>query len=108
MLGGIVHVHMYGGMVPPYQTIPYHAYCMYVPYQFFLHEAVSQVVPRAAALLSFCRTARHSRRSIKRKHRFAHTNAKSIMSGRGKGGKGLGKGGAKRHRKVLRDNIQGM
>ncbi|KAJ4895439.1 Histone H4 [Raphanus sativus] len=30
------------------------------------------------------------------------------MSGRGKGGKGLGKGGAKRHRKVLRDNIQGI
>nr|3A6N_B Chain B, Histone H4 [Homo sapiens]3A6N_F Chain F, Histone H4 [Homo sapiens]3AFA_B Chain B, Histone H4 [Homo sapiens]3AFA_F Chain F, Histone H4 [Homo sapiens]3AN2_B Chain B, Histone H4 [Homo sapiens]3AN2_F Chain F, Histone H4 [Homo sapiens]3AV1_B Chain B, Histone H4 [Homo sapiens]3AV1_F Chain F, Histone H4 [Homo sapiens]3AV2_B Chain B, Histone H4 [Homo sapiens]3AV2_F Chain F, Histone H4 [Homo sapiens]3AYW_B Chain B, Histone H4 [Homo sapiens]3AYW_F Chain F, Histone H4 [Homo sapiens]3AZ len=32
----------------------------------------------------------------------------SHMSGRGKGGKGLGKGGAKRHRKVLRDNIQGI
>ena len=32
------------------------------------------------------------------------------MSGRGKGGKGLGKGGSKRHRKVLRlrDNIQGI
>ena len=30
------------------------------------------------------------------------------MSGRGKGGKGLGKGGAKRHRKALRDNIQGV
>ncbi|VDK22946.1 unnamed protein product [Taenia asiatica] len=30
------------------------------------------------------------------------------MSGLGKGGKGLGKGGAKRHRKVLRDNIQGI
>ena len=30
------------------------------------------------------------------------------MGGRGKGGKGLGKGGAKRHRKVLRDNIQGI
>ncbi|KAI3681370.1 hypothetical protein L6452_36164 [Arctium lappa] len=30
------------------------------------------------------------------------------MFGRGKGGKGLGKGGAKRHRKVLRDNIQGI
>ena len=30
------------------------------------------------------------------------------MSGRGKGGKGLGKGGAKRHRKVLRDQIQGI
>lgn len=31
-----------------------------------------------------------------------------VMTGRGKGGKGLGKGGAKRHRKVLRDNIQGI
>ena len=30
------------------------------------------------------------------------------MSGRGKGGKGLGKGGAKRHRKVLRYNIKGI
>jgi len=28
--------------------------------------------------------------------------------GRGKGIKGLGKGGAKRHRKILRDNIQGI
>ncbi|CDS06128.1 Putative Histone H4 [Lichtheimia ramosa] len=31
-----------------------------------------------------------------------------ILTGRGKGGKGLGKGGAKRHRKILRDNIQGI
>jgi histone H4 len=31
-----------------------------------------------------------------------------LPPGRGKGGKGLGKGGAKRHRKVLRDNIQGI
>lgn len=30
------------------------------------------------------------------------------MSGRGVGGRGLGMGGAKRHRKVLRDNIQGI
>ena len=30
------------------------------------------------------------------------------MSGRGKGGKGLGKGGAKRHRNVLLVNIQGI
>lgn len=32
------------------------------------------------------------------------------MTGRGKGGKGLGlgKGGSKRHRKILRDNIQGI
>jgi histone H4 len=30
------------------------------------------------------------------------------MSVRGKGGEGLGQGGAKRHRKVLRDNIHGI
>lgn len=30
------------------------------------------------------------------------------MAGKGKGGKGLGKGGAKRHRKLLRENIQGV
>ena len=30
------------------------------------------------------------------------------MSGRGKGGKCLEEGGAKRHRKILRDNIQGI
>ncbi|XP_051739637.1 uncharacterized protein LOC127506842 isoform X3 [Ctenopharyngodon idella] len=41
---------------------------------------------------------------------FEDTNLAIVlnMSGRGKGGKGLGKGGAKRHRKVLRDNIQGI
>jgi len=32
----------------------------------------------------------------------------TFTGGRGKGGKGLGKGGAKRHRKILRDNIQGI
>lgn len=30
------------------------------------------------------------------------------MSGRGKGGKSLGKGGSKRHRRVFRDSIQGI
>lgn len=34
-------------------------------------------------------------------------NVLTYISG-GKGGKGLGKGGAKRHRKILRDNIQGI
>jgi len=52
------------------------------------------------------------KKKIKRIHSFQKLNQKtkqySIMSGRGKGGKGLGKGGAKRHRKVLRDNIQGI
>lgn len=30
------------------------------------------------------------------------------MAGRGKGGKGAGKGGAKRHRKVSRNNLEGI
>merc|ERR1712219_16618 len=30
------------------------------------------------------------------------------MTGRGKGGKGLGKGGAKRHKRMLRDNINSI
>ena len=39
---------------------------------------------------------------------FSLLNVHRKMTGRGKGGKGLGKGGAKRHRKILRDNIQGI
>nr|XP_055178576.1 histone H4-like [Nyctereutes procyonoides] len=39
---------------------------------------------------------------------FPQGSAGVVLPGRGKGGKGLGKGGAKRHRKVLRDNIQGI
>ena len=31
-----------------------------------------------------------------------------MVVGRGKGGKGLGKGGAKRHKRMLRDNINGI
>ena len=39
----------------------------------------------------------------------SNSNYKEKMSiGRGKGGKGLGKGGAKRFRKVLKDSIQGI
>ena len=36
------------------------------------------------------------------------SGAAPAPAGRGKGGKGLGKGGAKRHRKVLRNNIEGI
>ncbi|GJJ13217.1 hypothetical protein Clacol_007468 [Clathrus columnatus] len=42
------------------------------------------------------------------RHFYLSSFATFTMSGRGKGGKGLGKGGAKRHRKILRDNIQGI
>jgi hypothetical protein len=37
-----------------------------------------------------------------------HFLTRTCVAGRGKGGKGLGKTGAKRHRKILRDNIQGI
>ncbi|MBA0627938.1 hypothetical protein Godav_022733 [Gossypium davidsonii] len=47
-------------------------------------------------------------RPIKRTIQREKKKEGTIMSGRGKGGKGLGKGGAKRHRKVPRDNIQGI
>ncbi|CAH3136346.1 unnamed protein product, partial [Pocillopora meandrina] len=46
-----------------------------------------------------------------KRNSFSHNSVTRVtisMSGRGKGGKGLGKGGAKRHRKILRDNIQGI
>ncbi|PON32714.1 Histone H, partial [Parasponia andersonii] len=46
--------------------------------------------------------------SLSNFHPISIFRPSSAMSGRGKGGKGLGKGGAKRHRKVLRDNIQGI
>merc|ERR1712034_17165 len=35
-------------------------------------------------------------------------NKLTMVYGRGKGGKGLGKGGAKRHKRMLRDNINGI
>lgn len=40
------------------------------------------------------------------KARFVDSSLTRLAGG--KGGKGLGKGGAKRHRKILRDNIQGI
>nr|XP_029724610.1 uncharacterized protein LOC109420140 [Aedes albopictus] len=46
--------------------------------------------------------------ALKRQGRTLYGFGGAAMTGRGKGGKGLGKGGAKRHRKVLRDNIQGI
>ena len=63
--------------------------------------------------LALCGIALGPQRSYKTRPRVHSENtyfrsSRSIMSGRGKGGKGLGKGGAKRHRKVLRDNIQGI
>ena len=61
------------------------------------------------SLISHSSTALRSARSLAHRPPLTHPPPHSrIQSGRGKGGKGLGKGGAKRHRKVLRDNIQGI
>ena len=60
---------------------------------------------RGAWLARLRQTYKNHRRSATLQF---HQQTQSKMSGRGKGGKGLGKGGAKRHRKVLRDNIQGI
>ncbi|KAJ4804553.1 Histone H4 [Rhynchospora pubera] len=54
------------------------------------------------------RSAPHNFKAVERKQKKTESKKSKAMSGRGKGGKGLGKGGAKRHRKVLRDNIQGI
>ncbi|KAD2392766.1 hypothetical protein E3N88_39743 [Mikania micrantha] len=51
---------------------------------------------------------RYSTKSFRSMWCRGNNSSNIRMSGRGKGGKGLGKGGAKRHRKVLRDNIQGI
>ena len=62
-----------------------------------------------ACLPSKVRSLPISTRVMKRKTVKVSSTAQQVkMSGRGKGGKGLGKGGAKRHRKILRDNIQGI
>jgi histone H4 len=60
---------------------------------------------------NFIFTKQHTMKKQKKNRnsqQVTKTNQSTTMSGRGKGGKGLGKGGAKRHRKVLRDNIQGI
>ena len=62
-------------------------------------RAASKARPTQGDTIRFCL----STESLTNKHNYSNK-----MSGRGKGGKGLGKGGAKRHRKVLRDNIQGI
>ncbi|KAL8928759.1 MAG: hypothetical protein Q9208_001537 [Pyrenodesmia sp. 3 TL-2023] len=61
----------------------------------------SNVPPPSEEFKSPCRTATTSSLHA---HNLANTHP---LTG-GKGGKGLGKGGAKRHRKILRDNIQGI
>ena len=63
------------------------------------------------ASVSCCQAAigprRDSHGAVLQPQKLGFTS-REAMSGRGKSSKGLGKGGAKRHHKVLRDNIQGI
>ncbi|XP_065073997.1 histone H4-like [Ochlerotatus camptorhynchus] len=61
--------------------------------------------PGTVALCEIRRYQKSTELLIRKVPLLVSSNKKT---GRGKGGKGLGKGGAKRHRKVLRDNIQGI
>ncbi|XP_063669332.1 uncharacterized protein LOC134810327 [Pan troglodytes] len=69
-----------------------------------MKQRLEKKIPRQLMLFS----VRSAKFVFKELFQFIASTAIGIMSGRGKGGKGLGKGGAKRHRKVLRDNIQGI
>ncbi|KAF4678150.1 Core component of nucleosome [Perkinsus olseni] len=64
--------------------------------------------PAASKTKKATATKKASTRKAAAKKPSAKKPAAKRTSKKGKGGKGLGKGGAKRHRKVLRDNIQGI
>ena len=74
---------------------------------YFLRKSVFQR-RRGSPNLSATENNYHAIKRFSSSSHHPPLQKQSIMSGRGKGGKGLGKGGAKRHRKVLRDNIQGI
>ncbi|MBA0603641.1 hypothetical protein Gorai_003779, partial [Gossypium raimondii] len=73
-----------------------------------LRPSKSFYINNPAIPLTFTKQPSFSLFTLKKLIFPEHKKLSSKMSGRGKGGKGLGKGGAKRHRKVLRDNIQGI
>ncbi|KAL1818924.1 hypothetical protein ACET3Z_013793 [Daucus carota] len=72
-------------------------------------ECIGQLITalKKNGVISFASIAPYDDDEVQ-SHYLALWESYATMSGRGKGGKGLGKGGAKRHRKVLRDNIQGI
>jgi histone H4 len=73
-------------------------------FSFFPHCQIANFFVFCFFLISFLRLKKRETHLFLRKKK----QKTQAMSGKGKGGKGLGKGGAKRHRKVLRDNIQGI
>jgi histone H3/H4 len=80
-----------------------------VNYSTSFHVTISGLFSTRRFPIAFSRSQKQTAITVHRSTKqTTTTTTKAIMSGRGKGGKGLGKGGAKRHRKVLRDNIQGI
>nr|XP_043880225.1 histone H3-like [Solea senegalensis] len=73
-----------------------------------IHAKRVTIMPKDIQLARRIRGERHHKYVVNTNTTTDQTHSSINMSGRGKGGKGLGKGGAKRHRKVLRDNIQGI
>jgi histone H4 len=71
-------------------------------------QNIMQRLPWRAETYSKISLFQRERERLSRGERRSSQPGNKIMAGRGKGGLGLGKGGAKRHRKVLRDNIQGI
>ncbi|XP_050090956.1 uncharacterized protein LOC126574672 [Anopheles aquasalis] len=77
----------------------------------FVNDIFERIAAEASRLAHYNKRSTITSREIQTAVRLllpAKQRSSSRMTGRGKGGKGLGKGGAKRHRKVLRDNIQGI
>ncbi|XP_046869397.1 uncharacterized protein LOC124462048 [Drosophila willistoni] len=71
----------------------------------FVNDIFERIAAEASRLAHYNKRSTITSREIQTAVRLL---LRIKMTGRGKGGKGLGKGGAKRHRKVLRDNIQGI
>ena len=101
-----VHLAVY---LPPLVVDVYHLRALtlasFIIRSFLFSDALVLRCVRAAR---FSFTLEQHKQLFQRILLQTHTTQTNKMSGRGKGGKGLGKGGAKRHRKVLRDNIQGI
>lgn len=96
-----------------------HAYLTFIVGGTVARRAIRSIHPNHVTHAAFCHPGPHRGNNTRRNlfglsfaclsfYSEQYSLTITIMSGRGKGGKGLGKGGAKRHRKVLRDNIQGI
>jgi histone H3/H4 len=103
-----VEMHFYPCVAPAPSFIPLHCVNIYRP-QYKRINTTDRPQKLAVCFICSPLSSHKNKTSVHAPKLVSNENQKQVnMSGRGKGGKGLGKGGAKRHRKVLRDNIQGI